>query len=169
MYQHVANVRSFMQQAGQDLPATPTVPDAKTRILRAKLILEEAMETIEKGLGLQVEFRTPDDHPDEPYFVLCEENVKQAKYRVVGDVNLVEVADGCADVLVVTTGTALACGINPVPIQNLVDQANLAKFGPGGYRREDGKWIKPPDWEAPDIAGELEAQRRVDVPASIEE
>lgn len=43
--------------------------------------------------------------------------------------------------------------------QQLVDENNLAKFGPGGYRRDDGKWIKPPGHKPPAIAKALRWQQ----------
>lgn len=55
-------------------------------------------------------------------------------------------------------GTLSACGIAYAPILREVDDANLRKFGPGGRRREDGKWLKPPDWEPPKIRERLEEQ-----------
>ncbi|RME74113.1 MAG: hypothetical protein D6785_16225, partial [Planctomycetota bacterium] len=72
--------------------------------------------------------------------------------------SLVEIADGCADIMVVTTGTLSACGISDIPLQEEVDQNNLSKFGPGGYEREDGKWVKPPDHKPPKILKILEDQ-----------
>ena len=48
----------------------------------------------------------------------------------------------------------------PCDEQKEVDQANLRKFGPGSYERDDGKWIKPPDWTPPDILGVLERQAK---------
>jgi len=65
------------------------------------------------------------------------------------------VVDGCADISVVTIGTLIAFGVDDEPVLEEVDSANLRKFGPGGYRREDGKWMKPPDWTAPDIGGAI--------------
>ena len=44
---HYDRVKAFMQKVGQDTPEGAAVPDEKTRILRAKLILEEALETVE--------------------------------------------------------------------------------------------------------------------------
>ena len=37
----------------------------------------------------------------------------------------------------------------------------MTKFGPGGYKREDGKWCKPPDFIHPDdeIREEILRQR----------
>ena len=140
---HQASVELFMQLAGQEVPAVPTVPDEATRILRAKIIWEEALETIRRGLGI------------EP--VLCREPL-EVEFHIAREVDLVEVADGVADLTFVATGTALACGIKPEPIQLLVDESNLAKFGPGGKRREDGKWLKSPDWQPPKIREELTRQ-----------
>lgn len=44
----------------------------------------------------------------------------------------------------------------PMRLLEEVDRSNLAKFGPGGRRREDGKWVKPDDWQPPDIKGVLQ-------------
>jgi predicted HAD superfamily Cof-like phosphohydrolase len=74
---------------------------------------------------------------------------------------MIEVADGCADVSVVTIGTLSACGIADKPLLKEVDESNLRKFGPGYSKREDGKWIKPPDWKVPDIAKVLNEQMQV--------
>ena len=73
------------------------------------------------------------------------------------DPNLVEIADGCADMSVVAMGTLLSCGIDDVELLKEVDESNLRKFGEGSYRREDGKWMKPPGWEPPNIQGVLDA------------
>jgi predicted HAD superfamily Cof-like phosphohydrolase len=69
--------------------------------------------------------------------------------------NTAEVIDGCCDLKVVTTGTLSAFGLPDELFQEEVDTNNLAKFGPGGRRREDGKWVKPPNHKPPDIAGLL--------------
>jgi hypothetical protein len=34
----------------------------------------------------------------------------------------------------------------------------MAKFGPGGYKRSDGKWCKPPNWKKPDLKAIIEQQ-----------
>lgn len=138
-----AAVELFMRLAGQETPAVPTVPDAETRLLRAKLLMEETLETIVRGLGVGVDYFSANG---------------SWKFSIMGPPNMVEIADGVADVIVVATGTALACGIKLEPIQQLVDEANLAKFAPGATRREDGKWLKPPGWEPPKIAEELQRQ-----------
>lgn len=47
--------------------------------------------------------------------------------------------------------------INPSRVFNVVHNANMAKKFPDGtfHRREDGKIIKPPNWEEPNIEKEI--------------
>jgi len=150
---HQKRVEEFMTLAEQEVPLAPTIPDEKTRILRAKLILEEALETIH-ALGILVYVRSD---PQGFAVQVCSEEIKFDPNRLKPD--LEQIADGCADISVVTTGTLLACGIADEALQHEVDLNNLAKFSPGGYRRDDGKWVKPPDHPVPDIAGILKAQK----------
>lgn len=144
---HAQRVLAFMFRANQSPPPTPTMPDEKTRILRAKLIFEEAMETINAlGVTVSVPARGPDASPD-PISVNEAPHFFDATHEPCFD----EIVDGCADVSVVTIGTLLACGVEDAPILELVDQNNLAKFGPGHSYREDGKLVKPPGHKPPDI------------------
>lgn len=64
-----------------------------------------------------------------------------------GDV--VGVADGCADLVVVTLGTAIEYGFDFDAVWNEVHRTNMAKIG--GPIREDGKQLKPDGWTPPDI------------------
>jgi len=149
-------IRSFMQKAGQATPDRPCMPDLETRKLRARLILEEAFETIEKGLGLQIEYVYDGGYG---IFISPLENDTCFQMHEIDEgPNLVEIVDGCEDIRVVTTGTLIACGVRDGRTSKEVDENNLAKFGPGGYRRDDGKWIKPPGHRPPDITGLLRAQ-----------
>ena len=98
-------VREWMQAYGQDTPTTPTIPSLEVRKLRAKLILEEALETT-KALGLFVEDR------DSGFEIeMIGLDIKEAVRK---EVNLAEILDGCEDLKVVTEGTLVACGLlNP--------------------------------------------------------
>lgn len=151
MSDHQLRIERFMHLAGQEVPDRPTMPSLQVRELRARLILEETLETI-KALGFRV-YRDPKlASPDAPM------QIDTLKFEDCCRPNLVLIADGCADISVVTTGTLSACGIKDDSLLKIVDENNLAKFGPGGYRREDGKWIKPPDHRPPDIQGEINRQ-----------
>src|SRR5690606_27317494 len=65
--------------------------------------------------------------------------------------NMLELADGCADLSVVTTGTLSACGIADKALLEEVDRNNIAKFRDGVKKREDGKVLKPEGHQPPDI------------------
>jgi predicted HAD superfamily Cof-like phosphohydrolase len=149
---HYDRVRAFMTQARQETPATPVVPGQKVRLLRAKLILEEALETV-RALGVEVHVLSPND---DDRVVISEEESKLG-FELRGMPDLTEIADGCADISVVTTGTLIACGIQDQPILEAVDQNNLDKFGPGHSWREDGKLIKPPGHKKVDLEPLIQA------------
>lgn len=153
---HQKRVEQFMCLAGQTIPNRPTMPDLKTRKLRASLILEEALETIQ-ALGMIPHIKDAINHgliPIEP------------KDEIIwmgnpGGPSLVDIADGCADLSVVTIGTLSACGISDKPILEIVDQNNLEKFGPGHSIREDGKLVKPKGHTPPTEAIIWEIERQL--------
>lgn len=134
---HQQNVELFMQKAGQSAPPTARMPPSETRLLRSRLILEEALETIE-ALGCRLETTA-----DGSLTTQLDDSI---------ELKLDEIVDGCCDLSVVTIGTLSACGVPDVPVLEIVDQNNLAKFGPGSYRRDDGKWVKPPGHKPPDFS-----------------
>lgn len=146
-------VRLFMEKANQACPTKPTVPDLKTRILMAKMMLEETLESINKGLGLAVMQET--GLPEGSFEVV----VKDFNFVEVGDVDLAELADGLGDSSYVGYyGTANACGIDMKPVFQAISEANMKKFGPGSWIREDMKQIKPPGWKHPDIKSIIDKQ-----------
>lgn len=138
---HYKRIEKFMQLAGQDTPKRPVEPSEEIRVLRAKLIIEEALETV-KALGVDITLSKMSFLENEDDF---EYGISEHPF------DMVEVADGCADISVVTTGCLIACGITDKKLLELVDENNLAKFGKGHSIREDGKLIKPPNHQPPDI------------------
>lgn len=140
---HQQNVAEFMRLASQQLPEFPVLPTPGVRLLRARLIFEEAMETIE-ALGVDVYLSNANDGN----YQVCKDNVY---IEIGGAADLVKIVDGCADISVVNTGALLACGVADLPVLDAVDYNNLAKFGPGHTKREDGKLIKPPGHKPPDF------------------
>jgi len=164
---HQRRVDEFMVKAKQDLPDRPTMPDEKTRRLRAKLIIEEALETVrELGFRLVVSGLHDDETID-----LDDKEVfrKHTSFETTqAGPSLEGVADGCADIMVVTTGTLSACGIADDSLQREVDFNNLAKFGPGHSWNEYGKLVKPPNHKSPNIYEVLEDQKNTNVAAMLE-
>lgn len=145
---HQLLVEEFMRLASQDFPSMPGLPAEPVLLFRAKLILEEALETI-RGLGYVPVWRDGGSDSGE----LTPELRKSGNAP-----DIIEIVDGCADVSVVTIGTLSALEIADVEILEAVDNNNLEKFGPGGHRRADGKWVKPPGHKPPDILGLLRKQ-----------
>ena len=96
-------VKEWMQRFGQETPEKPIIPSLEVRKLRAKLILEEALETIH-ALGL-APFNSWLKHLE------YSSNVKHLDFREINNPNLVAIADGCEDLKVVTEGTLIACGL----------------------------------------------------------
>lgn len=139
---HQKRVEEFMKKAGQNIPDKPTLPNRETRFLRARLIYEEAMETIE-ALGFDIQI--PLDST-------------KVEFVDNGQENLVKIIDGCLDTSVVVRGCMSACGVKDKELLEEVDNNNLAKFGPGHSLREDGKLIKPPDHKPPRIRDLLKSQ-----------
>ena len=110
------------------------IPQEEIRLLRSKLILEEALETI-KALGCRVTQENPDaDFEIHPY----------------GDPSLEQIIDGCCDLNYVLTGCLASCGVPDVPHIQEVCRANEDKF-PDGKAIFDGfgKYLKPEGWKAP--------------------
>ena len=143
----------------QPLPVCPTTPSVEVRKLRARLMLEETLETIRDGLGLDVvtafgPIKGTDD----------------VQFQEARAPNMIEIADGLADQEVVLLGTAASCGIAHQPIFELVMDNNLLKFAPGHKFDEGGKLIKPPKHPSPSggISGTLVIQGWADS-TSIEE
>jgi predicted HAD superfamily Cof-like phosphohydrolase len=92
---------------------------------------------------------------------LIDEEVNKELLPALDAGDLVGIADGCADAIVVIIGTALAYGIPLHVIWAIVDRSNMAKVDPVTgkvSRRGDGKIMKPHGWlpPTPQIAAALE-------------
>jgi len=134
-------VKEFMVKAEQDTPATPAVPDDATRLLRISLIREELNELMKAS---------------QVYVVYTWDGTLYTENRQPKP-NIEAAADAIADLLVVVLGAAVAWGIDISPVFMEVMRSNMTKFE-DGYRRNDGKWMKGPSWQPPDIASILAAQ-----------
>jgi predicted HAD superfamily Cof-like phosphohydrolase len=150
-------VKEFHLEMGIPVFDKPQIPSDERVRLRLRLIAEEFFEVLEASLGPHI----PQPHVDQVFRVervLAEatrRTLEVIDYFPVG-VNLPELADGLADLDYVVEGTRLEFGINGKPIADVVHQANMLKVS--GPVREDGKRLKPLDWEPPDIAKELREQ-----------
>ena len=136
-------VREFHVTMGVPADAAkPTViPDKRVR-LRAALIAEEFVETMAAMLKIDAQW--------------LHGQLSQMVESATVCVDMVELADGLADLDYVVEGTRLEMGIDGEPIAAEVHRSNMAKFA--GEVAPNGKRLKPPGWTPPDIAGVLKAQ-----------
>lgn len=136
--------------------AVPQRPPRKTAELRASLVFEETRELLQAlGVDATVGFFDDAGHYVTRSLFHVDLDVETTEQYFEQNFDLIDVADGCADVSVVVTGTLVACGIPDVHLLEVVDKNNLDKFGPGHSLREDGKLIKPPGHQPPDIGSVL--------------
>ena len=70
--------------------------------------------------------------------------------------DLPHIAKELADLLYVVYGTAISYGIDMEPVFQEVQRSNMSKVG--GYKREDGKWVKPANYSPANIAPILSLQ-----------
>ena len=138
---HYGRVYDFMAgipDQAEIIPKTPTLPDEKTRHLRANLILEETVEKID-ALGFDINVNLGPGNR-----ILSFELVSN------GQPDLIKIIDGCCDCIVISTGTLIACGLPDEPFLKEVDYNNQLKIETGTIR-EDGKFVKADDHPEPDL------------------
>jgi predicted HAD superfamily Cof-like phosphohydrolase len=144
-------VSQFHALIGQRDPETPRDLTPHERILRARLIAEEAVETVYalvgEGTGWDLINEMDDRVSDK------RRNKSEDSFGLSPRGALDEIADGCIDTMVVCAGTLLTAGIYDEPLIDLVMRANMAKKG--GGKDASGKAMKPPGWRPPDIRAEL--------------
>lgn len=132
----IEDVKDFHRAMHQPIHGELTTPSDERVRLRANLILEECMETVD-GMFEPAQRHTPWD---------------EVEFRKV-NVDYVKLADGLADLIYVCVGAANEFGIDLAAVWDEVHKSNMAKIGPNGEvkRRVDGKVIKPDGWTPPDI------------------
>lgn len=127
-------VAEFHASSGWNTLDTP-----EGRLLRAKLIMEEAVETV-AALGFHVDAainETDERKTNIAYF--------EKEYEVC---DLLDFIDGLCDLTYVTMGGACDIPINLDHHFEEVHRANMQKMH--GPKREDGKRLKPEGWQPPD-------------------
>jgi len=78
--------------------------------------------------------------------------------------DLPAIAKELGDLLYVVYGTAVSLGIDMEPVFQEVHRSNMSKVG--GYKREDGKWVKPPTYSPAELQAIVDAQSLSNKPNS---
>jgi predicted HAD superfamily Cof-like phosphohydrolase len=144
-------VAEFMRAARQPVRTEITAPTEAERLLRVRLVVEEAME-FAAAMGVRVTGIATDLH------ALNEHSI-QVEIIEDEDVDIVEAADALADLEYVTLGSGWTLGL---PLQDVFDEvhrSNMLKVDEStGFCvvSPDGKVLKPEGWTPPDVAAVLE-------------
>ena len=181
-YRPQQDIVTLMKQFDQQVRESPEMPDAKTRLLRARLVFEEALEFV-KSCGCTVTLNENASAVIDAISVVPDPN---------GIPDLTEYVDGCVDQLVVTYGALNAAGVKVEPAWDEVQRSNMSKAWPhcsvcdavlvagagtepvhpenagahnGEWRvvlkvhkREDGKFIKAPTYSPANLKRVIEEQ-----------
>lgn len=129
-------IRDFNIAFGRPVNDELTPPSVSDRILLGKLILEECLETLQKGLGLSIVHECNGGEYSE---VLSHKALEHGELIVRHDeghmFDAVETIDGLADMNVVIHFMAHWMGMNLDRATEIVNDSNMSKLG------EDGKPI----------------------------
>lgn len=131
-------VIEFHNKFGHPIGTTPSFSRPE---LRAKLIIEEAIEAAVGMIGTTAVNQ-----------LLRDEMFKAAKVPPKAP-DFVEAIDGIGDSLYVQFGAAIEFGVDIQPIFDEIHKSNMSKVG--GATRPDGKTLKPAGWQAPVILDRL--------------
>lgn len=141
-------VKELMEAMGQSCPVGPVMPEPEVRRLRVKLIAEELCEYC-KALNINLK-------------IISEVDKEADVINVTGGFGVgdeIEAYDALIDLLYVTVGSGVASGVDLQAGWDEVNRSNASKI-PDNIGREFGtKWIKGPNYVAPNLGPILESQR----------
>jgi predicted HAD superfamily Cof-like phosphohydrolase len=184
-YRPQEDIVTLMTQFDQEVKDAPELPNEATRLLRARLVFEEALEFV-RACGCAVGIGGADGV----------KTVVTDEISVVPDSDVTpdftEYVDGCIDQLVVTYGALNAAGVKAQSAWDEVQRSNMSKAWPhcsacdavlvrgageelvhpddagahGGdwrmvlkvHKREDGKFIKAPTYSPANLKRVIEEQ-----------
>ena len=184
-YRPQEDIVTLMTQFEQEVKDAPELPNDATRLLRARLVFEEALEFV-RACGCAVGIGGADGVKT----VVTDEISVVADPDVMPD--FTEYVDGCIDQLVVTHGALNAAGVKAQSAWDEVQRSNMSKAWPhcsacdavlvrgageelvhpddagahGGdwrmvlkvHKREDGKFIKAPTYSPANLKRVIEEQ-----------
>jgi predicted HAD superfamily Cof-like phosphohydrolase len=129
-YRPQEDIATLMRQFEQEVKPAPEMPGPEIRLLRARLVFEEALEFV-KGCGCTVTMTvsTAGSQPngDENAAVI---DRLEVELDSGGTPDFVEYVDACIDQLVVTYGALNAAGIKAEPAWDEVQRSNMSKAWP---------------------------------------
>jgi predicted HAD superfamily Cof-like phosphohydrolase len=148
-------VREFTKAAGQQCPTIPELMNENELFFLAKMMLDEIME-------MCATVNDPIDYKYKLVKMIVESKDVVVDYKNMEKNELIaEQADALVDCYYYSLNAMAKKGVNLSSIFKLVHEANMKKRDPetGMFiKREDGKIVKPDNWEPPDIVAEINRQ-----------
>ena len=156
-------VKAFHQAFGHPVGEKPIAIPVDIAVKRAVWTAEELIEFLHASVAGNIE----------QFFNVLEtfrEGIDAAveKQLKVGEIPeehvLIAQADALTDISYFNYGSFVIAGVNPQPLFDIVQAANIAKLGADGkpiIRESDGKIMKPEGWEPPEQKLEAEIKRQL--------
>jgi predicted HAD superfamily Cof-like phosphohydrolase len=107
--------------------------------------------------------RLPDEPTRQLRVRLIQEEFAELQEAMAAE-DLPGVAKELADLLYVVYGTAVSYGVDMDPVFREVHRSNLSKVG--GYKRADGKWVKPATYSPAQVEPLLAVQASKAAPSA---
>lgn len=159
-------VKAFHQAFGHPVAEKPTPIPVDIAVKRAIWTAEELVEFLHASVaGNEIEFYKA--------IIAFKSGIEAAikkqldigadGYKTEKDV-LVGQADALTDISYFNYGSFVVAGVDPQPLFDIVQAANMAKLGPDGkpiIRESDGKIMKPEGWEPPEPKLRAEIERQI--------
>jgi predicted HAD superfamily Cof-like phosphohydrolase len=145
-------VREFHTAFNHPVATALTVPDAKTRLLRFKLLLEEVLE-----YGRAVGIKGLCEQLLEKFETDTRETLDGFAINPLYITDQVAAADALGDIDYVCQGANIVHGFPSEAVAIEIHRANMSKLGEDGkpVHAADGKVVKGPNYRAPDVEGVL--------------
>jgi predicted HAD superfamily Cof-like phosphohydrolase len=125
-YRPQEDIVTLMKQFNQQVKESPELPDPETRLLRARLVFEKALEFV-KGCGCTVTMTLAGSIREEQAAII---DAISVVLDPNGTPDFTEYVDGCIDQLVVTYGALNAAGVKAQPAWDEVQRSNMSKAWP---------------------------------------
>lgn len=146
------DVKEFHEAIGQPVNVTPTLSTEQDRILRARLILEEALELIyDMAVEVYVE-------PAEQRTYLTNLKYLEFDTSILREPNLTGMYKELVDLNYVVKGTGVVLGLDIDKGHQEVHRSNMTKVI-DGHKDETGKWRKGPSYEPANMNKVLDDQK----------
>lgn len=135
----------------RELPRRPRTPSGRTVAATPGAMVLEFHHAFDLPVAAQPKTDVPEQLIQLRHDLLVEELEELA--RALDAEDIVGVADALADAAYVLYGTAWTFGIDLDEVFAEIHRANMSKLGPAGRPlvRSDGKVLKGPDYEPPDL------------------